>query len=118
MTQVPACGFPITALTYTPQDFDNFLVLSEYHPRFWFRVGGYYRTSIGEGSFRVDIVFHLQDELVYDTITDSIDIITVDCNPRAEWFNVPTSVPALVETHVSLDISSQPAYCAPDYSTF
>ena len=118
MTQVPACGLPIMAMTYTPLEFDNFLVLTSNNNGFWFRVGGLYRNRIGEGTFRVDFVFELQDEPVYDTITDSIDIITVDCNPRPEWFNVPTSVQALVETRVSIDTSSQSAYCAPNYSTF
>ena len=42
----------------------------------------------------------------------------VDCHPRATWFDVPATVPALVEIHVTLDTSSQPAYCTPDYSSF
>ena len=49
---------------------------------------------------------------------DSVDITTVDCHPKASWFDVPATVPALVETHVSFDTSALPAYCSPDYSTF
>ena len=68
----------------------------------------------------MDVSYKLQDEPVYNAISDSFQITTIDCHPRASWFNVPSQVPALVQVVVTLNPSSnpQPAYCTPDYSTF